>query len=119
MISLPAERAWLQLKVRVTGIVTAADPALKGGFFVQDSSAGVFVDNANGHRPEPGEVVEVSGLSMVGAYAPIVTGPVIRKLGTAPLPPAKAVPIERLMSGAEDSQRIEVSGIVRAARVDG
>jgi signal transduction histidine kinase len=119
VISLPAERAELKLKVRVTGVVTAADPALKGRFFVQDSTAGVFVDNATGQRPDPGDVVEVTGVSMVGAYAPIITGPTIRKLGAAPLPPATPVPIDRLLSGAEDSQRIEVSGIVRAARDNG
>jgi signal transduction histidine kinase len=119
VISLPAERARLKLKVRVTGVVTAADPALKGRFFVQDSTAGVFVDYTTGQRPDPGDVVEVTGVSFSGAYAPIITGPTVRKLGTAPLPLATPVPIDRLISGAEDSQRIEVSGIVRAARENG
>jgi signal transduction histidine kinase len=119
VISLPAERAARSLKVSVTGVVTAADPAFRGRFFVQDSTGGVFVDNVGGRRPQPGEVVEVSGITHAGAYAPIITAPQVRPLGTAPLPPAKAVPIERLMSGAEDSQRIEVSGVVRAARVEG
>jgi len=32
---------------------------------------------------------------------------------------AKAVTIERLMSGAEDSQRVEISGIVRSAQLAG
>ena len=119
VISLPAERAARSLKVLVTGVVTAADPALKGRFFVQDATGGVFVDNADGPRPEPGDVLEVSGISHVGAYAPIITAPTLRKVGTRPLPPAKPVPVERLMSGAEDSQRIEISGIVRTARVEG
>lgn len=119
VISLPAERAARSIKVLVTGVVTAADPTLKGRFFVQDSTGGVFVDNVNGPRPEPGDVVEVSGISHVGAYAPIITAPRLRKLGARPLPPAKLVPVERLMSGAEDSQRIEIAGIVRAARVGG
>ena len=119
VISLPAERAARSLKVLVTGVVTAADPALKGRFFVQDATGGVFVDNANGSRPEPGDVLEVSGISHVGAYAPIITAPSLRKIGTRPLPTAKLVPVERLMSGAEDSQRIEISGVVRTARVEG
>ena len=89
VISLPAERAARNVKVLVTGVVTAADPALKGRFFVQDSTGGVFVDNDNGPRPEPGDVVEVSGISHVGAYAPIITAPSLRKIGTRPLPPAK------------------------------
>jgi len=57
VISLSAERAASRLKVAIKGVVTAADPALKGRFFVQDSTGGVFVDNANGQRPEPGDVV--------------------------------------------------------------
>jgi signal transduction histidine kinase len=118
IISLPAAEAATSRNIRVTGIVTAADPGLNGRFFIQDHTGGVFVDNANGHRPEPGTVVEVTGITHPGAYAPIITAPTVRLLGSAPLPPARAVPIERLMSGAEDSQRIEISGVVRDARVD-
>ena len=119
IISLPAKEAAASRKVSVIGVVTAADAALKGRFFVQDSTGGVFVDNVNGRRPEPGEVVQVSGITHPGAYAPIVTAPVVRRIETAALPRAKPVTIERLMSGAEDSQRIEVSGVVRDARADG
>ena len=119
VISLSAEQASRSLKVSLTGVVTAADPVLKGRFFVQDSTSGVFVDNVNGRRPEPSDVVEVSGITYAGAFAPTVTAPSVRKIGTAPLPPAKPVSVEQLMSGSEDSQRIEISGIVRDARNDG
>src|ERR1039457_7247170 len=63
VISLPAEQASRSLKTSLTGVVTAADPVLMGRFFVQDSTGGVFVDNVNGLRPEPGDVVEVSGIT--------------------------------------------------------
>ncbi len=119
VISLSAEQASRPLKVSLTGVVTAADPVLKGRFFVQDSTGGVFVDNVNGRRPEPGDVVEVSGITYAGAFAPTVTAPRVRKIGAAPLPPAKPVSVEQLMSGSEDSQRIEISGLVRDARNDG
>jgi signal transduction histidine kinase len=119
VISLPAEKASDSIKVSVTGVVTASDPALMGRFFVQDGTGGVFVDNVNGRRPEAGELVEVSGITYIGAYAPTITAPLVRTIGTAPLPPAKLVSVEQLMSGAEDSQRIEISGVVRDARVDG
>jgi len=119
VISLPVEKASRFLKVRVTGVVTASDPALKGRFFIQDATGGVFVDNFNGRRPEAGEVVEVSGITYAGAYAPTITAPKVRPLGAAPLPAAKPVTVEQLMSGAEDSQRIEISGVVRDVRMDG
>jgi len=119
VISLPAERASRSLKVLVTGVVTAADPALKGRFFVQDATGGVFVDNVFGAPLEAGTLVEVSGITYAGAYAPTVTAPKVKVKGVAPLPAARPVSIEQLMSGAEDSQRIETSGIVRDARLDG
>jgi signal transduction histidine kinase len=119
VISLPAEKASRSLKVLVTGVVTASDPALKGRFFVQDDTGGVFVDNVNRAHLTAGELVEVSGITYAGAYAPTITAPRVRVKGTAPLPPAKPVSVEQLMSGAEDSQRIETTGIVRDARVDG
>jgi signal transduction histidine kinase len=119
VISLPAEQASRSLKVLVTGVVTVSDPILKGRFFVQDATGGVFVDNVNGTRLRAGELVEISGITYAGAYAPTITAPRVVIKGSAPLPPAKPVSVEELMSGAEDSQRIETSGIVRDARVDG
>ena len=117
VISLPVERAALQLKVLVTGTVTATVPTLGGSFFVQDETCGVFVDNRNGSLPQVGDVVRVSGVTEKGAYAPVITGPTVVKVGTAPLPPAPAVSIERFMSGAADSQRVEIAGIVRSAQM--
>ncbi len=119
IISLPADQAARSLNVKVTGVVTAADPVLKGRFFLQDATGGIFVDNVDGIRPEPGTVVEVAGITHPGAYAPIITAPTVRQVGTAPLPAARPVAIERLMSGAEDSQRIEIRGVVREVRVEG
>jgi signal transduction histidine kinase len=107
------------LKVHVTGVVTASDPVLKGRFFLQDSTGGVFVDNINGLHVAPGDIVEVSGITYAGAFAPTVTAPTVRIIEKGSLPRAKPVSIEQLMSGAEDSQRIEISGIVRDARLDG
>ena len=119
IISLPAETAARSLPVKVAGVVTAADPTLKGRFFVQDASGGVFVDNANGRRPDPGDVVAVEGITYPGAYAPTITAPRVRVAGHAPLPAAKPVSVDQLMSGAEDSQRVEITGVVRDARLDG
>src|SRR3984957_10843315 len=119
VLSLPAEQAILGVSVRVTGVVTAAEPNWDGRFFVQDASGGVFVENRGSTPPQPGDLVEVSGVSHPGAFAPIITKPDWRKLGTAPLPTAKSVPIEQLMAGIEDSQRVEVAGVVREASNEG
>jgi signal transduction histidine kinase len=119
VLSLSTERALSAIPVSVKGVVTAAQPDWSGRFFVQDDSAGVFVENIGVTQPAPGDVVHVTGFSDPGAFAPIITQPAWKKLGTAPLPAAKPVTIENLMAGVEDSQRVEVAGIVRAVETDG
>lgn len=125
ILALPAERAFGK-KVLIRGVVTAAQPDAEwsGRFFVQDATAGVFVENVSTNKthfdqPLPGDLVEISGVSHPGGYAPIITQPRWRKLGTALLPEPKPVLIEQLMAGIEDSQRVEISGIVRAFRPRG
>lgn len=119
ILALSGEEAGLGIKVRITGVVTATEPDWGGRFFVQDASGGVFVENISSEQPLVGDVLKISGVTYPGGYAPIISKPRWEKIGTAPLPPAKTVAIEQLMSGAEDGQRIEVSGIVRSAQLSG
>lgn len=116
VLSLSAEQAGRRLRVAVTGVVTAAEPDWRGQFFVQDATGGIFVENLNRLPPLPGDVVSVEGITHPGAFAPIISLPAWRKLGTAPLPEAKRVTIEDLKAGHEDSQRVEIVGVVRTAR---
>ena len=118
VLSLTAEQAARRISVSVTGIVTAAEPDWEGRFFVQDSSGGVFVDSLGNRQPAPGDVVEVHGHSHPGAFAPIISNPHWKKSGTAPLPLPKQVSIDQLMAGIEDSQRVEITGLVQAARIE-
>lgn len=119
IISLSAKDALTGLPVLITGVVTATESNWVGRFFVQDASGGVFVDNVNHPGPAVGDLVRVTGVSHPGGYAPVISKPHWEKIGTAPLPEARPVTIERLMSGTEDSQRVEFSGIVRAAQISG
>jgi signal transduction histidine kinase len=119
VLYLPADEAARGIKILITGVVTAAEPDWGGRFFIQDSSGGVFVENISSVQPAPGDVLVVSGVSYPGGYAPIISKPHWEKVGTAPLPAAKPVAIEQLMSGVEDSQRIEISGIIRKAQLSG
>jgi signal transduction histidine kinase len=116
VLSLTAERAKQQISISITGVVTASEPNWNGRFFMQDASGGVFVINTNGVQPRPGDLVHVWGISHPGGYAPDITQPHWTKLGVSRLPDAKPISVEQLMSGAEDGQRVEVSGIVRFAQ---
>jgi signal transduction histidine kinase len=113
VLALPASEAGKRIKVHITGVVTAAEPGWNGQFFMQDASAGIFVENLSSNQPAPGDVVDISGETHPGAFAPIISSPVWRKVGTAPLPEARPVTIESLEAGQEDGQRVQVSGIVR------
>ena len=106
------------IPVSVTGIVTAAQTDWNGRFFMQDSSGGVFVEN-KARGPSAGDIVIVSGITRAGGYAPCITKPHWKKIGVAPYPTAKRVTIEQLMSGTEDGQRVEITGVVRDAQFTG
>ena len=118
VLSLTADQASVRLPIVVTGVVTAAEPDWRGQFFLQDATGGVFVENFTLPNPEPGDVVEVRGVSHPGAFAPIISSPAWRKIGTGALPEARVVSIEDLMSGVEDGQRVEATGVVRSARFE-
>lgn len=118
VLALPADQAGGRLPVRVSGIVTAAEPDWNGQFFVQDPTGGIFVENINRPAPAPGDVVMIDGVTHPGAFAPIISAPRWQKTGVAPLPEAKPVVVEDFMAGADDSQRVEITGIVRAARIE-
>ena len=120
VLALPLEVALQNVPVHVKGVVTTAETNWLGRFFMEDASGGVFVDNRTPLvAPEVGDVVEVWGMSHPGGYAPDITKPRFKIEGKAPLPAAKPAPIERIMSGVEDSQRVEISGIVRSAQIGG
>jgi signal transduction histidine kinase len=114
VLALPPPVAGAHFPVVLHGIVTAAEPDWGGKFFVQDASGGIFV-NSGGRQPAIGDVVDVTGITGAGAFAPVVNGARWTKAGTAPLPAARPATIERLMAGVEDSQRVEITGLVRAA----
>src|SRR5690606_31479083 len=82
----------------------------------QDDTGGIFVENLATAAPQPGNLVEVSGVSHPGAFAPIISDPRWKILGQAPLPGPKNVSIEDLESGVEDGLRVEITGIVRSVR---
>jgi signal transduction histidine kinase len=115
VLALPDDEASQGIPVSIKGVVTVAEanPSWNGRFFVEDSSGGVFVENKPLPQPKVGDVVKITGITRAGGYAPCITKPKWVKIGTASLPEARPVTIEKLMSGVEDGQRIEITGVVR------
>jgi signal transduction histidine kinase/CheY-like chemotaxis protein len=122
-LTIPEARRGYPVLLRV--VVTYYDPYIdprRPSFFVSDSTGAVFV--ALLHTPETplraGDLVEVTGVSGAGDFAPIVDRAAARKIGEAPLPAvAPRVSLTKMLTGEEDGQWVEVEGVVRSVRVSG
>lgn len=116
--NLPMEQINRRIQVRLRGVVTFFDESLFSRF-IQDDTAGIYLQFPTGVRPPllpPGQTVEVIGMANPGEYAPVVMVESIQVTGKAELPAAKPVNYAQLATGAEDSQFVEISGIVRSVR---
>lgn len=111
---LAALEAEQHLPVKLTGVVTVATSRY---MFIQDETGGVYVDGANGgvEHARTGERVVVTGLTGAGQFAPVVVRPHIELTTAGTLPTARQPDLSRVISGSEDSNWIEIDGIVRAA----
>ena len=114
---LSVEDAQQKVRVHLRGVVTFFDENLYSRF-IQDDSAGIYLFDASlPIHLLPGQLVEVQGVSSPGEYAPIVVPEQITVVGDAPLPTPKPATYEQLASGQEDSQFVEISGIVRSVQM--
>lgn len=115
---LNAEQTEQKLPVHLRGVVTFFDESLFSRF-IQDETAGIYLqfpENVGPPQLVPGQVVDVIGTGSPGEYAPVVVVQKLTVVGKMPLPQPKPVTYQQLASGAEDSQFVEISGIVRSVR---
>jgi PAS domain S-box-containing protein len=115
---LTVEQAGKAVPVRLRGVVTFFDDQLFSRF-IQDATAGIYLkESTNTPLLQPGQMVEVEGVTSAGEFAPVVVPLKVTILGDQPLPEARHVTYEHLASGKEDSQFVEVVGIVRSVYLD-
>ena len=125
--ALSREDAAKARAVKIRGVVAWRRAGPDSGLVIYDHSEGIYVDCHvavqrgiwNGGDPternwNPGTLIELEGVTDPGGYAPVILPATIRSVGTAPLPLPQRLPIGRLLSGNDDSQRIEVEGVVQA-----
>lgn len=115
---LSPEQAALGYRVRVQGVVTDDVPA--PDYFVQDSSAGVYVEGNKSavFAHHFGDLIEVEGVTGPGKFAPVIVETKSRVLGKGVLPRAKMYSFSELSDGQLDSQWVRVRGIVRSVSID-
>ena len=116
--SLSPEQAALGYLVRIRGVITMDAPA--PDFFVQDATAGIYVEgSASPKFPHMlGQWVEIEGVTGPGKFAPVIRENKLRVLGRGTLPKAQLYSFSQLANGQQDSQRVQVRGIVRSVAVD-
>jgi diguanylate cyclase (GGDEF)-like protein len=114
--SLTPEQAARHIPVKLSGIVTAV-PGYKNSFFFQDKTAGISVDRTDHAEVRLGDEVELTGTSGPGLFAPVVLASFVQVIGHGPPPPAPRKTLGDLFGGLQDSQWIELQGVVRSARM--
>lgn len=115
---LSPEQAAHGYPVRIRGVVT--DDVPSPDFFVQDSSAGIYVEGSRSGKfvHHFGDLVEVEGVTGPGKFAPVIVEQQSRVLGKASLPKSQDYSFDELADGQLDSQWVRVRGIVRTASID-
>ena len=115
---LTPEQAASGYRVRVRGVVTDDVPA--PDFFVQDSTAGIYIEGSksNAFPHHFGDLIEVEGVTGPGKFAPVIVETKSRVIGKAPLPKSRVYSFAEIADGQLDSQWVRVRGIVRAASID-
>ncbi len=101
--------------VRLRGqlmLVTATGNAM----VLLDRGEGIYVAL---NRPvdrtyRPGDLIEVTGVSDAGDFAPIVRAAQTARLGSAPLPPPRDANVAEINAGGLDAAWVGLRGIVRA-----
>jgi diguanylate cyclase (GGDEF)-like protein len=118
---LTSEEAKRAYPVHLRAVVTYYDPNFGNGFaalFVNDDTGSIWVDlPANTIASLPvGTLVDVTGVSSNGLFAPVVASPHVRVIGRSHLPEKAArMNHSSLFSGVSDGQWVEVEGTVHSA----
>jgi len=116
--SLTPEQAAMGYPVHVRGVITMDAPA--PDFFIQDSTAGIFVEGSKApvYLHALGQIVELEGVTGPGKFAPVIREQSVRAVGKGSLPQAQLFAFSDLADGQLDSQWARVRGIVRSVAID-
>jgi signal transduction histidine kinase/ActR/RegA family two-component response regulator len=123
--SLTMGQARRNYPVKLNAVVTYYDPFVdprRPALFVSDSSGGIYIF-LPGFPAAPfktGDLIEITGVSAAGDYAPIVRATETHVIGKSHLPlSAPRESLTEMLTGAKDGQWVEVEGVVLAVRQSG
>jgi diguanylate cyclase (GGDEF)-like protein len=123
--SLNSAEAARAYPIHLRAVVTYYDQNLGNNFaamFVNDGTGSIWVNlptDTSVSLPA-GTLVDVTGVSGNGLFAPYISSPHVRVIGRSHLPDkALRVNHSRLVSGIDDSQWVEVEGTIHSFSEDG
>jgi hypothetical protein len=113
--NLSVAEATRALPVHLQGVVLA-DSAGGNSLVIQDDSEAIYMTGAPGivSKYRRGDLIEITGVTDPGGFAPIVVIRNCKKTGTAPLPEPRRVIFDDLMRKHFDAQFVEITGVVRS-----
>lgn len=94
-------------RVKVRGQIVYTDP---NQVILMEDGAGLRIFPADKADVSPGDLVEVAGYPYIGGAAPVLREAVLRKTGTAGLPPPKDLKESEFARDGLDSTRVRVEG---------
>ncbi|MGD1073168.1 MAG: GGDEF domain-containing protein [Bryobacteraceae bacterium] len=104
--------------VRLRAVCVVCFPGWHG-LFVNDGSAGVYVETKDQvlltDAIHTGSMLEIQGVTGPGEFSPVIDQAVLRVTGEGAVPFAPHVSLDRLSTGVEDGQWVEIDGTVRSA----
>lgn len=112
---LSSEAAARHLPVRLCGVVLGIAEIGSDGYAIHDGTAGIYIQGPReqvatlGH----GDLVEVTGYTDPGEFAPFVIQESVTRLGMGEVPEPARASFDEIISGRTDAQWIEVTGVVR------
>jgi signal transduction histidine kinase/CheY-like chemotaxis protein len=114
--ALSAQEALQSLPVRLRGVVTYSEE--NGNTFIQDRTGGIFVAYpGRGVIPfAAGDLLEITGVTAPGDFAPIVRNAEFRRVGKGEMPKPRTASLEELFTGREDSNWVQAEGYVTAVQ---
>ena len=120
--ALSRENAAMGLPVELEGVVIISS---NSSSVLHDGSNGIYINFDGsvarglwqaplpGEHLQPGTRIKIVGITDPGGFAPVVLPSRMEILGVAQLPSPVQLPMERLLSGADDGQRIVLEGVVQ------
>ena len=114
---LSREEADQKLPVQIRAVVTFSHPESRQ-MFVEDQTSGIYCEaGLLTQVPEPGQQVELSGVTSAGSYLSIIKVKSVRLLDPAPFPQARPATLSELWDGKFDADLVRVSGYITHSQV--